>query len=374
MASVVVDRLSKCFRGPAGEQVRAVHELSLAIADKELLVLVGPSGCGKTTTLRLVAGLETPSTGTVAIDGQIVNSLPPQHRNIGMVFQQPALYPHLTVSENLAFGLKIRHVPKTEIQSRVKEAMEMLGLNGAVDRLPMALSGGERQRVALGRALVRRPGLLLLDEPLSNLDAPLRARMRSELHRLHERLGATFIYVTHDQDEAMALGGRIVVLHQGTLQQVDTPQALYARPASLFVAGFIGSPPMNLFTGKIIRQGEVAIFQENADNDALTLALERTAGSGLPQQRDVVLGLRPEAIALAAQTPATGHPPKIVARVERLEMRGPDTYAYVERGNRGFTARVPASAGIVPNQAIHLVFDLCHAHFFDPANGSRIAS
>jgi multiple sugar transport system ATP-binding protein len=374
VASVVIDRLSKCFRGPAGEQVRAVHELSLAIADKELLVLVGPSGCGKTTTLRIVAGLETPSAGTVAIDGQIVNSLPPQHRHIGMVFQQPALYPHLTVSENLAFGLKVRHVPKTEIQSRVKEAMAMLGLNGAADRLPMALSGGERQRVALGRALVRRPGLLLLDEPLSNLDAPLRARMRSELHRLHEQLGATFIYVTHDQDEAMALGRRIAVLHQGILQQVDTPQALYARPANLFVAGFIGSPPMNFFTGKIVRHGETAIFQENADTDGLTLAWQHTAHSGLPEGRDLVLGLRPEAILRAEQIPAKPSGTTIAARVERLEMRGPDTYAYVARANRSFAARLPAPDGIVPNQVIHLAFDLRHAHFFAPTSGSRIAA
>ena len=245
MAQVVIEHLTKVFAGESGEPVRAVDGLSLVVEDREFLVLVGPSGCGKTTTLRLIAGLEEPTHGTISIGGRPVTNLPPKARDVAMVFQNPALYPHMTAYDNIAFGLTLRKCPKAEIQRRVMEAAELLGLNGCLPRRPQELSGGQRQRVAIGRAIVRRPALFLFDEPLSNLDAPLRAQMREEIARLHTQLGATMIYVTHDQVEAMTLGGRVAVLQAGVLQQVGPPVELYRHPANAFVARFIGALPMN---------------------------------------------------------------------------------------------------------------------------------
>src|SRR6267142_1067017 len=245
MARVVVDNLSKVFRGPKGAEIRAVNHVSFTIEEQELLVLVGPSGCGKTTTLLLIAGLEEITHGTISIDGKEMTDLPPGNRDVAMVFQNFALYPHMTVYENMAFGLKLRKLSRAEISRRVGEAAEMLGLTPCLERKPEALSGGERQRVAVGRAIVRRPGLFLFDEPLSNLDAPMRAQMRAELSRIHKRLAATMIYVTHDQEEAMTLGARIAVMKDGFIHQVAEPINVYRHPADLFVAGFIGSPPMN---------------------------------------------------------------------------------------------------------------------------------
>src|SRR5436309_7043550 len=260
MARVVLENLSKRFTGPGGETIRALDKASLAIEERELLVLVGPSGCGKTTTLRLIAGLEEPTSGTVAIDGQVVNPVPPQDRDIAMVFQNYALYPHMSVYENMAFGLKLRKCPRAETDRRVKAAAELLGLTACLERKPQALSGGQRQRVALGRAIVRQPKVFLFDEPLSNLDPQMRAQMRAEISRLHRRLASTMIYVTHDPVEAMTLGERIAVMREGAIQQVAAPMELYRRPANLFVAGFIGWPPMNLFLGTVLEKGRALFF------------------------------------------------------------------------------------------------------------------
>ena len=271
MAQVVLEHLTKVFAGPRGEGIRAVDCVSLTVEDKELLVLLGPSGCGKTTTLRLIAGLEEATTGTVSIDGRVVNGVAPENRDIAMVFQNHALYPHMTAFENMAFGLKLRKVPRAEIAARVGEAAEILGLAACLERKPAALSGGERQRVALGRAMVRRPRVFLFDEPLSNLDAALRQQMRAEIARLRRRLVATMIYVTHDQDEALTLGDRIAVMKQGVIQQVADPMNLYRNPANLFVAGFVGSPPMNFFKGAVVSMRGGLFFQEQTPNGAAPL-------------------------------------------------------------------------------------------------------
>src|SRR5438477_2567831 len=249
MARIVLDKVSKIFKGPKGEEVRAVNNVSLTIENQEFLVLVGPSGCGKSTTLRMMAGLEEVSRGTISIDGKIVNDVEPKNRDVAMVFQNYALYPHMTVYENMAFGLKLRKYPKAEIEKRVRETAEVLGISALLDRLPKALSGGQRQRVAVGRAIVRQPKAFLFDEPLSNLDAMMRVQMRMEILKLRARLATTTVYVTHDQVEAMTMGDRIAVMKEGVVQQVADPIRLYNHPANLFVGGFIGTPPMNFFRG-----------------------------------------------------------------------------------------------------------------------------
>ena len=249
MAKVILEKLSKVFRDGKGNEVKAVDDVNLVINDQEFMVFVGPSGCGKSTTLRMVAGLEEISAGTITIDGKVVNDIPPKDRDIAMVFQNYALYPHMTVYKNMAFGLMLRKYPKAEIEQRVNEAADILGIRQLLERKPKELSGGQRQRVAVGRAIVRKPKVFLFDEPLSNLDAKMRVQMRTEISKLHHRLSATMIYVTHDQVEAMTMGDRITVMNAGKIQQVDTPLSLYNRPANLFVAGFIGSPTMNLFDG-----------------------------------------------------------------------------------------------------------------------------
>jgi multiple sugar transport system ATP-binding protein len=248
MAQVVIESLCKAFKGPGGEVIQAVDNVSLVVEEREFLTLVGPSGCGKTTTLRLLAGLEEADSGNISIDGKFVTDSEPKERDVAMVFQNPALYPHMSVFENMAFGLKLRKCPRAEIERRVSAAAELLGLNGSLKRRPEELSGGQRQRVAIGRAIVRRPRIFLLDEPLSNLDAPLRAQMRDEIARLHAELVPTMIYVTHDQIEAMTLGQRVAVMHNGKIQQLGTPEEIYRRPVNAFVAGFIGAMPMNFCT------------------------------------------------------------------------------------------------------------------------------
>src|SRR5438309_3218181 len=255
MAEIVLDRVSKVYSGG----VRGVNDLTLEINDGEFMVLVGPSGCGKSTALRSIAGLEEITGGTISIGGRVVNDLPPKDRDIAMVFQNYALYPHMTVEQNLAFGLQLRKTPKAEISRRVGEAAKMLGLEQYLGRKPAALSGGQRQRVAMGRAIVREPQAFLMDEPLSNLDAKLRVSMRASLNQLHDRLGVTTVYVTHDQVEAMTLGNRVCVLREGRLQQVDSPQALFEAPVNLFVAGFIGSPAMNFVTAELVRDDGAAV-------------------------------------------------------------------------------------------------------------------
>ncbi len=300
MAQVILEQLVKSYPDKSGALVPVVRGIDLTIEDKEFMVLVGPSGCGKSTTLRMVAGLEDITSGTIRIDGRVVNQVPPKDRDIAMVFQNYALYPHLSVYENLAFGLKLRKFPRAEIDARVREAAGLLGLTDYLERKPKALSGGQRQRVAVGRAIVRKPKVFLFDEPLSNLDAKMRVAMRMELAKLRVRLQATMIYVTHDQVEAMTMGDRICVMKDGQILQVDRPLQLYHEPRSMFVAGFIGSPPMNFFRGAMIAEGTERIFVEDGPatgTERLVLKLSRAPGDRL-RPGATVLGLRPEHIHL----------------------------------------------------------------------------
>src|SRR5262245_57145203 len=310
MPEVVLQSVSKSYA--AGR--RAVDRVSLTIGHGELLVLVGPSGCGKSSLLRMVAGLEEISEGTIAIGGRVVNDVPPGERDIAMVFQNYALYPHMTVFENMAFGLKLRKRPRAEVEQRVRETAAVLGLEALLDRLPKALSGGERQRVALGRALVRQPQVFLFDEPLSNLDAKLRVQTRGEIHRLHQRLGTTMVYVTHDQVEAMTLGQRIAVLKDGVLQQVADPHTLYHRPGNRFVAGFLGSPPMNFLEARVDGEGAVTLA-------GASLAARLAAHRG----RTVTLGVRPEDLMLTAGGGAGG---ALAATLEVREPLGNESLLY----------------------------------------------
>jgi multiple sugar transport system ATP-binding protein len=375
MARVVVENLTKTFAGPKRELISAVNNLNLVVEDREFLVLVGPSGCGKTSTLRLLAGLEESTTGTVSIDGKIINQLAPKDRDIAMVFQHHALYPHLTAYQNMAFGLEVRKLPRQEIEKRVKEASELLDLKDCLNRKPEALSGGQRQRVALGRAMVRKPKLFLFDEPLSNLDAPMRAQMRRELRKLHAQIGSTAIFVTHDQGEAMALGDRIAVMKAGVLQQVDSPPTIYDMPANLFVAGFIGSPVMNFVGGNIeVDRDGVCFHAHDPAGDAGTFKL-MVQGPKAERLKNfvgqkVMLGLRPEHIQV--QPPDTQSGSVIRARVDLVEPMGPETYLYATAGTHAFTLRIPPGQFFTREQPIGLVFDLSRAHFFDPATERAI--
>ncbi len=377
MTRVVIEHLTKHFQGPAGETIRAVEDVSLTVEQGELLVIAGPSGCGKTTTLRLVAGLEKPTGGTIAVDGTIVNDVPPGKRDMAMVFQHYALYPDMTAYDNIAFGLKLRKCPRPEIEQRVREAAEMLDLTDCLERKPAGLSGGQRQRVALGRALARRPALFLLDEPLSNLDLPMRGRMRTELARLHARLKPTMLYVTHDQTEAMTLGNRIAVMREGTIQQVAEPVTLYRRPANLFVAGFIGSPAMNFFKGTVIQQSGALVFQARAPNsepqtESLRLQVDSATIGFDWVGRELVLGMRPEYIlepSPATQTTAVNRVQGIAETVERV---GPESYVHVRHGGQVFAARFKADSAVALNQPTAVDFDMRGAQFFDAKTGLRI--
>ena len=363
MASVKLAGIRKIY--DEGTRVHpAVHDLDLEVADGEFMVLVGPSGCGKSTTLRMIAGLESISAGELAIGGRRVNEVPSKDRDIAMVFQNYALYPHMTAYQNLAFALTLRKLPKAEVDARVREAARVLAIEGLLDRRPRQMSGGERQRVALGRALVRKPQVFLFDEPLSNLDAKLRVQMRREIARLHQQLGATMIYVTHDQVEAMTLGDRIAVLHQGRLQQVATPETLYGRPANTFVAGFIGTPPMNLVPGAI-DGGDAPAFRPAASRAAIPLD-SAWQGTGRTT-RQVTLGIRPEDLRAAAG----GQPATVRARVDLVELLGGDALVHATADGVELTARLPTPvppAGrelgfVVPPERIHL---------FDGETGTRL--
>jgi multiple sugar transport system ATP-binding protein len=379
MARVVIENLTKVFQGPGGVAVGAVQGVSLAVEEREFLVLVGPSGCGKTTILRLIAGLEEPTQGTVAIDGRVLNAVAPKDREVAMVFQHHALYPHLSVYENLAFGLKLRKCPRPEIQRQVQAAAAALDLTACLERRPQELSGGQRQRVALGRALVRRPKVFLFDEPLSNLDAPLRAQMRAEIARLHTRLGATAIYVTHDQVEAMVLGHRIAVMNAGVIQQVAEPLGLYRHPANLFVAGFIGSPPMNFFQGTLVQKGNALFFQEQSPHSAaapagLALRLEDSLAARMRDcpGRKVILGIRPEHIADRLSVPDAPPEQTVEAVVEVVQPMGSETYLHLAGGAQPFVARLPATDCLHAGQRIVLAFAMRHAQLFDPATGEAV--
>jgi len=361
MASVSLRHIYKKY--PGG--VTAVSDFNLEIKDKEFLVLVGPSGCGKTTTLRMVAGLEEISEGELFIGDQLVNDVAPKDRKIAMVFQNYALYPHMTVSENMAFGLKLNKTPKEEIKRRVEEAARILDITHLLDRKPKALSGGQKQRVALGRAIVRNPKVFLLDEPLSNLDAKLRAAMRTELTKLHNRVGTTFIYVTHDQVEAMTMATRIVVMKDGLIQQVDTPQNLYDSPCNLFVAGFIGTPQMNFINGTLTMKGEDMYF--NFEDKSIKLPAEKANNPALKVyiDQEVIVGLRPECLHdQPAQVEAFADS-TIDAYVDVTELMGAEIYLYLNVGETNLIARVSSRSTSRAGDTIRVAFDTSRIHIFD---------
>ena len=362
MASVSLKHIYKKY--PGG--VTAVSDFNLEIKDKEFLVLVGPSGCGKTTTLRMVAGLEEITEGELFIGDQLVNDVAPKDRKIAMVFQNYALYPHMTVFENMAFGLKLNKTPKEEIKRRVEEAARILDITHLLDRKPKALSGGQKQRVALGRAIVRNPKVFLLDEPLSNLDAKLRASMRTELTKLHQRVGTTFIYVTHDQVEAMTMATRIVVMKDGLIQQVDTPQNLYDYPVNIFVAGFIGTPQMNFINGKLEKKGEDVYF--NFENLSIKLPAEKANNPDLKDYigQEVVAGLRPEAIHDEPSQLANHPDSQLDAYVDVTELMGAEIYLYLNVGEETrLIARVSSRSTSRAGDTIKVAFDMSRLHIFD---------
>ena len=371
MARLVLENVAKIFSGSRREKIAAVRDLKLTIEDGELLVILGPSGCGKTTPLRLIAGLETPDQGGIFLDGRSLAGVPPKDRDVAMVFQNDALFPHLTVFENMALGLRLRHFPRAQIGERVNAAADMLGLAGLLQRRPTELSGGECQRAALGRALVRRPRVFLLDEPLSNLDAPLRLQLRGEIARLRRRLGATMIFVTHDQAEALALADWVAVMKDGAVQQVARPAEIYARPASRFVAGFIGSPPMNFFEGALAEKNGLLVFQERAGKaPPFSIELKTAASPRQHAGQPMTLGLRPEHIIAAAQ----GNGMAVVrALLERVEPAGAESLLYFSSGGHSFVARGPADAALRAAETIPLHFDMERARFFDPVTGAALA-
>ncbi len=367
MATVSLTNVRKVYEN--GEV--AVAGASFTVADGEFLVLVGPSGCGKTTLLRAIAGLEAVTAGSIEIDGRRVNDLAPRERDIAMVFQNYALYPHMTVAANMAFGLKLRGMPPPEIERRVTDAATMLGLETLLDAYPRRLSGGQRQRVALGRALVREPRVFLLDEPLSNLDAKLRSAMRVEIARLHHRLRATMIYVTHDQVEAMTLGQRIVVLNDGEIQQIDTPMRLYEEPANLFVADFLGSPGMNLLRGHLRLDGSASL-----DMGDMLLPLGSLPLTGSPLEayvdHEIVLGLRPEHLQ-TGKAHARGNDAEFNALLEVIEPVGNEVFLNLRYGDTELVARIPPQPLPAQGGTMNLHFAPRHLHAFDPESGERIA-
>jgi multiple sugar transport system ATP-binding protein len=367
MASVSLRNIKKIYDGT----VTAVHSFDLEVKDKEFVVLVGPSGCGKSTTLRMIAGLEDATEGEIRIDGQIVNDVPPKDRDIAMVFQNYALYPHMTVYDNMAFGLTLRKFPKAEIANRVQEAATILGIEQYLDRKPRALSGGQRQRVAVGRAIVRKPKVFLFDEPLSNLDAKLRVQMRAEISKLHQRLGATMIYVTHDQTEAMTMADTIVLMKDGVVQQIDTPLEIYNRPKNKFVAGFIGSPAMNFFEGVVEKRGGLH-FKEKGDGVTLSINKKHSGKLNPYVGKGVIVGLRPEHIFEKAAFKGIGSNAKVDVVV--LEPMGNEVYVHFTTGSikSQYIARVVPSTKLKVGKTLELAIDMSKAHFFDPQTDTVI--
>ncbi len=359
MAQVSLKNVSKVFTGGT----RAVNNVNLGVENKEFMVIVGPSGCGKSTTLRMIAGLEDISEGDIFIGNKLVNDVPAKDRDIAMVFQNYALYPHMTVFENMAFGLKLRHYPKAEIIQRVNEAADILSIRHLLSRRPKELSGGERQRVAVGRAIVRKPLVFLFDEPLSNLDAKLRVQMRTELHKLHIRLQTTIIYVTHDQVEAMTMGDRIAVIKDGALQQVADPITVYDHPTNKFVAGFIGSPPMNFMNGRIIKKDGRIYFDEGKIQVKLVEDMHKVIASYIGTE--VTFGIRSEDI--YDKLFVSEAPQENIVRVncEVFEPMGSEVYLYLNTGRHSFVARVGAHDKPKVNEDMDLVFDMSKVHFFD---------
>lgn len=358
MAEVIIKDVTKIYPG----DVKAVDNIDLHIRDKEFCVLVGPSGCGKSTTLRMVAGLEEISSGTITIGSRVVNDVPPKDRDIAMVFQNYALYPHMTVYDNMAFGLKLRKFKKTEIDARVKEAADILGIHEYLERRPKALSGGQRQRVAVGRAIVRKPEAFLFDEPLSNLDAKMRVQMRAEISKLHTKLETTMIYVTHDQVEAMTMADRIVIMKDGIIQQCDEPLNVYDNPANLFVAGFIGTPPMNSFRGRIEKQDDKLLFVDESIKIILPDAWKEKAEAYI--DKGAVFGIRPEDLGSEEAEHMKGAP-KIKAKIEVVEPMGSETYLYLANGSHSFIARVDAHRHAAVGEEVDLSINMDKAHLFD---------
>ena len=381
MAKVTLTDIYKIYPGDKGKDITAVRDFNIEITDREFVVFVGPSGCGKSTTLRMIAGLEEISAGKIFIGEKRVNDVPPKDRDIAMVFQNYALYPHMSVYENMAFGLKLRKFPRAEIQKRVNEAAAILGLEQLLERKPKALSGGQRQRVAVGRAIVRQPKVFLFDEPLSNLDAKMRVQMRTEIIKLHQKLQATMIYVTHDQVEAMTMGTRIVVmdavlnpetgLKEGVIQQIDAPLKLYNEPANLFVAGFLGSPPMNFLKGTLRAEGGQMVFKESKGG-AVELKLGARPAAEAYAGKEVTLGIRPESCELVE--PGKPLPENsFQAVVDIVEPMGAETYIYLQTGAHTVISRSHAS--VDQREAGHrLRFEMRadSAHLFDPETGLRI--
>jgi multiple sugar transport system ATP-binding protein len=358
MASVTYDHVTKRFG-----DVTAVNDLNLHVEDQEFLVLVGPSGCGKSTALRCLAGLEDVTEGRILIGDQVVNDIPPKDRDIAMVFQSYALYPHMSVFDNMAFGLKLRKVPKAEIKRRVEEAAQILGIENLLDRKPRQLSGGQRQRVAVGRAIVREPKVFLFDEPLSNLDAKLRVETRANISKLHLQLQTTFIYVTHDQVEAMTMATRIAVLNAGVLQQIDTPQNLYDHPDNLFVAGFIGSPAMNFFS-VTVRQGDGALY---LDAGAFSVKVPEDRNKSLERyiNKPVIFGIRPEDIFNPEFTPPGIIAQPVETRVDVTELMGNEIFLYLNAGDHNFVARVDPRTRVHFGDKMQVVFNMANMHVFD---------
>ena len=369
MASLSLKGVYKRYAGG----VTAVSDVNLDIADKEFLILVGPSGCGKSTTLRMIAGLEEISEGEIYIGGTLVNEVAPKDRDIAMVFQNYALYPHMTVFENMAFALRLRRTPKNEIKKRVEEAARILDIEHLLDRKPRALSGGQRQRVALGRAIVREPKVFLMDEPLSNLDAKLRVQMRAEIGKLHRKLQTTFIYVTHDQTEAMTMGTRIVVMKDGFVQQVSTPQELYDTPCNMFVAGFIGSPQMNFFPAMLEKDGET-VSLSFAGNKVVLPEGKAKALEGKEEYfgREVMVGIRPEAIYDDEAHLSTMSESVISVHVENTEMMGAETYLYLSMEQSQLIARVNRRSTAAVDDDIQVVIDANKLHLFDKETEATI--
>ncbi len=345
--------------------VCAVSDFNLDIQDKEFVILVGPSGCGKSTTLRMIAGLEEISEGELYIDNKLVNDVAPKDRDIAMVFQNYALYPHMSVYENMAFGLKLRKTPKAEIKRRVDEAAKILDIAHLLDRKPKALSGGQRQRVALGRAIVREPKVFLMDEPLSNLDAKLRVQMRAEIIKLHKRLQTTFIYVTHDQTEAMTMGSRICVMKDGFIQQVDSPQELYERPRNLFVGGFIGTPQMNTFRATVSRKEDGLYVNHGSMNLKLSATMSNADAVKAYVGKEVIVGIRPENIHDEESFLAIMQDSTLDADVDITEMMGAETYLYLKIADLDMIARVNARSTSKSGDKIKVCFDMNKLHLFD---------
>jgi multiple sugar transport system ATP-binding protein len=379
MASVELQDLCKTYRGAQNEAVQALRHLHLSIPDHELLVLVGPSGSGKTSTLRLIAGLEEISSGSIRIDGRLVNHLHPKDRDVALVFQSGALFPHLTVFQNLGFALRLRGVSKLEIQKRVKAVADLLDLSAVLERAPAALSGGQRQRVALGRAIIRRPGVFLLDEPLAHLDSQMRAQMRAELTGLHRRLSTTMIHVTHDQLEAMAMGDRIAVLHEGALQQVAAPTTLYDQPANIFVAGFFGAPPMNLFQGTLhtlegrlcFREGLQAEVEERKP---FQVTLPKPVADRLLRRSEapLMLGIRPERVTLRPSGDSGQGENAVPATVELVQALGSEWHVHLSTGRHRLIVKSAQPGPWTIQQPVLAVLEMDQARCFDLNSGRAL--